>query len=815
MRSEPFSRAPVAVRWLISEVVSMRNRFRVGIGGITCLVVAAGGAILLADPRGSAAIDRAVTWTSRQMSVSSGDRQKARASAPTTPFPLFSADGFENAGFGSASAYTGPIEDRRSLDQVRHAIRGRAQRGLRDMAEALRSIGPDSPDRSLTSFRLQGSMALLHMYSGKFDEAAATLEHALSEPVDSRVPPGLYFNLQAMLGVIHLRRGETENCLECIGPSSCIFPIAAEAVHQRQSGSREAIRHFRSYLERRPEDLGVRWLLNVAYMTLGEYPQKVPPELLIPLESFRSRLDVGRFENVASRAGLSVRGANLAGGSVFDDFTGDGLPDILTSSYDVDLGGSFFVNRGDGTFEDRSVSSGLAAQPLAVNTSHADFDNDGHLDVILIRGGWETPYPLTLLRNKGNGVFEDVTARAGLDEPIASHSAAWGDFDNDGNVDLYVCAEAATAARNELFPGAGSASPSEHRNRCRLYRNQGDGTFKNVAESANVCNDRFAKGAAWGDYDGDGYLDLFVSSLLHEGNRLYHNRGDGTFDDVAGELGLTDRDSSFACWFWDFDNDGNLDIFVNEYSSDLRDVVASMLGQPTRLKSHPRLYRNLGAAGFRDVAPEAGLDRVAIAMGSNFGDIDNDGFLDFYLGTGRPGYSSLVPNLLFKNVDGRRFEDVTTSSGTGHLQKGHGVSFADWDGDGDLDLFVETGGAVPGDRAYNVLFANPGHGRHWLKLKLVGTKTNRAALGARIQVDFQQPDGKSRSIYRQVGGASSYGGNSLVELIGLSDATSVTAVTITWPASRSRQTFRNIAADRTIEITEGSGAFRELHRVRN
>jgi hypothetical protein len=725
---------------------------------------------------------------------------------------VFSAGGFENAGFGVATGYTGPIEDRRSLEQVRQAVRGRAQRGLEGLIASLRSIAPDSPDRAMSRFQILGTMALLFMSSGRLEEAAASLEHALSEPDDPRVPRGLRSNLRAMLGVVHLRRGETANCVECIGPSSCIFPIAPEAVHLQTSGSREAIRHFRTYLEQSPDDLGIRWLLNIAYMTLGEYPDKVPPELLISLHPFQSRLDVGRFENVASRAGLTVRGANLAGGSVFDDFTGDDLPDLLTSSYDVDLGASFFVNRGDGTFEDRSVSSGLASQPLAINTSHADFDNDGHLDVLLIRGGWETPYPLSLLRNKGNGVFEDVTTRAGLAEPIASHSAAWGDFDNDGHVDLYVCGEFATTHRDGLFPGAKDASLSARQNRCRLYRNQGDGTFKNVAETAMVCNDRFAKGAAWGDYDDDGFLDLHVSNLLNEGNRLYHNRGNGTFEDVAERLGLSDRDSSFACWFWDFDNDGRQDLFVNEYSADLQDAVASMLGKPTSSKSHPRLYKNFGAAGFRDVAPDVGLDQVAMAMGANFGDIDNDGFLDFYLGTGRPGYSALVPNLLFKNVDGRRFENVTTSSGTGHLQKGHGVSFADYDGDGDLDLFVETGGAVPGDKAFNLLFANPGHGRHWLKVKLVGTKTNRAALGARIQVDIKQPDGTTRSVYRQVGGASSYGGNSLTELIGLGDARSVATLTITWPASHSRQTFRNIAADRSIEITEETDAIRVLSR---
>ena len=445
-----------------------------------------------------------------------------------------------------------------------------------------------------------------------------------------------------------------------------------------------------------------------------------------------------------------------------------------------------------------------------MNASQADFDNDGRLDVLLVRGGWETPYPLSLLRNKGGGVFEDVTTAAGLAEPIASHSGAWGDFDNDGNVDLFVCGEFGTTDQDGLYPGAQNLSLSDPRNRCRLYRNRGDGTFVNVAETARVCNDRFAKGAAWGDYDGDGFLDLYVSNF-GGGNRLYHNRGDGSFEDVAPQLGLTKPEHSFSCWFWDFDNDGRLDLFVNDYSSDLQDAVASALGRPSSPESHPRLYRNLGAAGFRDVAPDVGLDRVMLAMGSNFGDIDNDGFLDFYLGTGLPGYSALIPNLLFKNVDGRRFEDVTSASGTGHLQKGHGVSFADWDGDGDLDLFVETGGAVPGDKAYNVLFANPGNGRHWLKLKLVGTKTNRAALGARIQVDLKQPDGTTRSIYRQVGGASSYGGNSLVEHIGLGDNKADVTVKITWPASRSRQTFQGIAVDQFIQVTEGIESPRALN----
>ena len=121
-------------------------------------------------------------------------------------------------------------------------------------------------------------------------------------------------------------------------------------------------------------------------------------------------------------------------------------------------------------------------------------------------------------------------------------------------------------------------------------------------------------------------------------------------------------------------------------------------------------------------------------MGSNFGDLDNDGFLDFYLGTGDPDLSTLVPNRMFKNVGGGRFAEITSSTGTGNLQKGHGISFADWDRDGDLDVFIEMGGAAIGDRYHNILFQNPGQGNHWLTVKLVGKKTNRAAIGARIKV---------------------------------------------------------------------------------
>jgi hypothetical protein len=638
------------------------------------------------------------------------------------------------------------------------------------------------------------------MYEGKFLEAASWLERALEDCRAADAPLEIRNRLLAVLGIIAMRRGEIENCLECVGPSSCIYPINSAAVHRNQAGSREAIRWFNAYLEASPRDLRIIWLLNIAYMTVGEYPARVPPNYLIPVTMLGSEGDVGRFDNVASRVGLGARGPNLAGGSIFDDFNGDGLPDLFTSSVDADLGASLFINRGDGTFDDRSAWAGLGDQVFALNVTRADFDNDGDLDVLLLRGAWETALRLSLLRNKGDGSFDDVTVAAGLAEPIQTESAAWGDYDNDGLVDLFVCGE-------YLPPGgASSSSPGEPRKRCRLYHNSGDGTFVDVAAAAGVTNERCAKGSAWGDYDGDGRLDLFVSNMGQE-CRLYHNEGNGKFRDVAPQLGVTGADMSFSCWFWDYDNDGRLDIYVNDYRAKVAEVLWSAMGQQLTGSSHPRLYRNLGSAGFSEVSKEVGLDRAMAPMGSNFGDVDNDGYLDIYLGTGDMSYEGLDVNLMFRNVGGRHFEDITTTSGTGHLQKGHGVSFADWDCDGDLDLFVELGGATPGDQAYNALFQNPGQGCHWLKVKLVGTRTNRAALGAKIRANLKSKGGQMRSIHRTVGNNGSFGGNSLVETIGLLDATQVAELTVSWPISKTTQTFRDVVADQLIEITEGSNSF--------
>ncbi|MFO0950654.1 MAG: FG-GAP-like repeat-containing protein [Isosphaeraceae bacterium] len=734
--------------------------------------------------------------------------------APGTPAPAVQGKSeevwidnrhFEDGGVGLANDFSGPVRDETSLEELRKSVLVRGRLGLSvmraELALAQTGLGA-SPEQLLQAIGLHRSIGLLALYEGRFAEASAEFEKAEGLAARPGLPGRAKGEMRVLRGLAALRRGEEDNCIACLGPTSCIFPIDAAAAHRQQEGSREALAHFKAYLDEHPGDLRVEWLASVAAMTLGEYPSAVPARYVVPLDRFASKGDVGRFENVAPKAGLIGHGPNQAGGSVFDDFNGDGLPDLFTTSLDADRGASIYINRGDGTFEDRTAAAGLDDQVYALNCVRGDFDNDGNLDVVLLRGAWEKPMRPTLLRNRGNGTFEDVTVAAGIALPISSETAAWGDYDDDGDLDLFL--------GGEYLPPFGDLTNHvpDPRNLSRLYRNKGNGTFEDVARASGLVNEQCAKGSAWGDYDGDGRLDLYVSNM-NGPSRLYHNEGEGKFRDVAPELGVTGADVSFACWFWDYDNDGRLDLYVHENLASLAETTAWAMHLPTPRTSRPRVYHNEGGT-FRETTQELGLDLPLTPMGCNFGDVDSDGFLDVYVGTGGMSYEYLVPNMLFRNDDGKQFLDVTTSSGTGHLQKGHGVSFADYDDDGDLDFFVELGGAVPGDRAHNVLFQNPGNGRHWLKVKLVGKATNRIALGARINAVVMGPDGKPRTIHRTIGNNSSFGGNSLVEFFGLRDAGEVVELEVSWPTSKTSQAFRGVKADQTVVITEGANEFRPL-----
>jgi hypothetical protein len=598
---------------------------------------------------------------------------------------------------------------------------------------------------------------------------------------------GLY-TVIFMQGMTAMRRGETENCVMCRGESSCIIPIAPAAVHTNPIGSRLAIRHFTEYLAQFPDDLGVKWLLNLAHMTLGEYPDKVDPRYLIRLDRFfKSEFDIGKFRDIGAQTKVNRFG--MSGGGLLEDFDNDGLLDLVITNYDPGVPMSYYKNKGDGTFEDRTKEAGLIDQLGGQTAIATDYNNDGRLDLFISRGAWfYLPIRHSLLRNDGDGNFTDVTKEARMLGPANVHVSRWADFDNDGWLDVFLVCEKQSV---------------------QLHRNRGDGTFEEVTQKAGLTQDPqlYCKGADWIDYDNDDFPDLFVDNMSGDA-RLWHNNHNGTFTEVTQAMGINGPKGGFSCWAWDYDNDGWLDIFATCYDLSVADVVKGLIGLPHDRYSN-RLFRNINGKQFENKTKEAGLDLVFATMGSNFGDFDNDGFLDFYLGTGATDLSVLVPNRMFKNVAGRRFADISVSSGTAHLQKGHSVSCGDWNRDGDLDIFIQMGGAVVSDSYHNILWDNPGQGNNHLTVKLVGKKTNRPAIGARIKV--VTAGDHPLTVYRHVSSGSSWGANPLEQHIGLAKADRVATLEIHWPTSGTTQVFHDIAANQAIEITEFGQDYRKLN----
>ncbi len=647
-------------------------------------------------------------------------------------------------------------------------------------------------------FQIGRRAMLAHEYLrvGEPAEAARLFSEAREIAISRKAAAPLRLQVTRDLGLAYLRVGEQKNCVDYHGPASCLLPIAEGGVHRDKTGSLAAMRVFQECLSEKPDDLTARWLLNIAAMTAGQYPDGVPEALRMDPRVLVSSYDIKRFRDVAHAAGLEITDSSGAG--LVDDFDGDGLLDVVTTTINPCGAMRFFRNDGKGRFEDATAKAKLDAQLGGLNAVHADYDNDGDFDILVLRGGWfgsDGRVRKSLLRNDGAGSFEDVTAAAGLAKrAYPTQTADWADYDNDGDLDLYVGSEA---------DDSGLAFPSQ------LFRNNGDGTFTDVAEKAGVENFRMAKGVAWGDSDNDGDPDLYVSNIGP--NRLYRNNGDGTFTDIAPEAGVAEPiGRSFATWFFDYDNDGREDIFVANYSAPVSDVVGVYFGRRAE-EGHPRLYRNELNGRFRDVSREAGLGVPSLPMGANFGDLDNDGYLDFYLGTGLPGYEALTPNLMYRNVGGKRFVDVSFSGGFAHLQKGHGIAFADIDNDGDQDIFEQMGGAYPGDAYMSVLYENPGHGNSWVTLRLVGQRSNRNAIGAWIKITVRAPEGL-HTLYRTVSSSGSFGGSSYQQEIGLGGAKAIERTEVFWPTSKTTQVFRGVTVNRFYEIREGEKRIRPLSR---
>lgn len=598
------------------------------------------------------------------------------------------------------------------------------------------------------------------------------------------------------MAIACLRFGERSNCIRSHTGESCVFPIAGRGIHADKTGSSKAIELFEKVLANEPDDLESRWLLNIAYMTTGNYPEGVPPAFLIKGLDSDTASGIKPFVDAAVPAGLNTN--NMAGGSIVDDFNNDGYLDIITSSWGLGQGMRYCRNNSNGTFTDISDSSGLKHLTGGLNIMQTDYNNDGLKDVFVLRGAWKEKFgkePNSLLRNNGDGTFTDVTKESGILSFNPTQAATWADFNNDGWLDVFIGNE--TTTEDDILP-------------CELYMNDGKGHFTEVAARAGCAIVGFVKGVTSGDYDNDGLSDIFISTLNGRKVLLKNGGVQGNtvvFTNVTAQAGLADnRTRTFPTWFWDYDNDGWLDILVSGYEFDRSlawYAAAEAMGVPVGNSGKLFLFRNKHDGTFEDVSEKLGLNRIAFAMGANFGDIDNDGWLDMYFGTGNPLFQSLVPNKLFKNQGGTRFIDITTSARVGNLQKGHGVSFADLDNDGDQDIYIDMGGAYIGDSYQNSLYLNPGQNNNrWINIALEGVKSNRAAIGAKIKVTFRD-NGVVRSVYRDVNSGGSFGSNPLLQHIGIGQATVVESVEVKWPTSHTVQTFKDIPAGEHITVREG------------
>ncbi len=691
------------------------------------------------------------------------------------------------------------------LRQIADTADPKLNRFLNDQRIEMFAKAAEAATTPEEKLRARTSRAIEMLQAGR-SEAAAEEFRWLEQNLDPEATAGDRTLVRTGRAIALLRIGEQENCLANHNADSCLFPIRGGGVHLLPRGSRSAIPVIESLLAADPGDLQARWILNIAHMTLGTWPDQVPPAFVIPPSVFESDAPMPRFPDVAGAVGLALE--SLGGGVVVEDFDNDGLLDVMVSSWALRGQIRYLHNDGDGRFTDRTREAGLMGLWGGLNMVSADYDNDGFTDVFVLRGAWlgiAGHHPNSLLRNRGDGTFEDVTEAAGLLSFNPTQTARWLDFNGDGKLDLFI----------------GNESQRGDRLRCELYRNNGDGTFTECGAESGFGIIGFVKGVAVADYDGDNRPDLYISRR-DGANLLFHNDGPAApgskawrFTEVAKTVGVEQPDKSFPTWFFDYDQDGRPDLYVGGYDiENVADIVADQLGKSSR-GERSKLYRNLGDGTFEDVSRAAHLDRLLYAMGANFGDLDNDGYPDIYLGTGGPDLLTLVPNRMFRNAGGKFFQDVTTATGTGNLQKGHAVAFADLDNDGDQDVFENMGGAFTGDPYHHTLYQNPGSTNHWLTLKLEGVRSNRSAIGARIKVSVTTPEGP-RDIYRWVDTGGSFGCNPLRAEIGLGDAGAIWSVEVLWPATGKTQVLTGIDRDRFYTFREGDEAAKpwDVKRVR-
>ena len=472
--------------------------------------------------------------------------------------------------------------------------------------------------------KIRQALAECELRAGDFADAIEQLEgiRKLGNENGIVFTPAFEKDMRDSLGVAYLRLGEQENCLMNHGQDSCLIPLQGGGIHSKLRGAKGAVREFSAALETNPKDLKAQWLLNIAYMQLGQYPDKVPKQWLVPPGVFSSENDVGRFVDVAAQVGLMNTGHS--GSVVMEDLDGDGLLDIvITTSGPLDQM-RFFHNNGDGTFTDRTREAGLIGEVGGLNVISTDYDNDGYPDLLVLRGGWwaeHGKYPMSLLRNNGNGTFDDVTEEVGLLSMHPTQTAALADFDNDGWLDLFV----------------GHETTGKESHPCQLFHNNHDGTFTNVAPQAGLADLGFVKGVTWGDFNNDGRPDLYISRKAQP-NLLFRNDGPrnaGKPQADAMAILPTSRKRQELPNRSRVSQRGFLTMTTTAgptFSSAGTGWIPTTTWQHSEcVERHkaetPRLYHNNHDGTFSDVTKAVRLNRAILAMGANFGDLDNDGWL--------------------------------------------------------------------------------------------------------------------------------------------------------------------------------------------
>jgi hypothetical protein len=529
------------------------------------------------------------------------------------------------------------------------------------------------------------------------------------------------------------------------------------------------------------------------------------------------------FEDVAWQRGIRLK--NRSGspekrylieqpgnGLAFFDYNNDGWVDLLivngSTIADFKKGGSpvalLYKNLGNGQFQDVTAGSGLEKlRGWGMGASIADYNNDGFEDIYIT--GYGSNF---LLKNNGDGTFTDVTAAAGVQDLRFSTGSAWGDYNNDGFVDLYVSNYVDIAI--DQFPEPGSSPLCTYRGipvacgprgmkpaRDSLFKNNGDGTFTDVTVSSGVGGvpPYYGYGVAMGDLDGDGWIDIFVANDSQP-NYLFHNKRDGTFEEVALASGVAYNEdgreqAGMGVSMQDYNNDGLLDIYVTNFSDD-----------------YNTLYRNQGKLFFTDVTGPGNLRSATwkyLAWGTAIADFNNDGLKDIFVANGhiypivdKYGFSTFAENnQLFENINREKFIERTAEAGPGMqiIKSSRGAAVADIDNDGRLDI------AITNIDDYPTLLLNQSPRRHWLMLKLTGTKSNRSAIGALVTAAA----GSLRQTFLVEGGSSHMSQNDKRVHIGLADNSAVQRLEILWPSGK-RQQFSDLPIDRIITINEEKGA---------